>query len=94
MAKNGWSAGSRRYGLLQMSDLEREMEQELYWVLDPIAALPIPSRRTLQNRRTARTLLGGTNAALSLKLLTDVAVTTAAVTIARTATTDNLNPSN
>ena len=76
-----------------MSDLEREMEQELHRVLDPIAALPIPPRRTLQNRRAARALLGGAGAALSLKLLTGVAVAAAAVTIAGTATTGSLNPS-
>lgn len=75
-----------------MSDLERELEQELHRVLDPIAALPIPPRRTVQNRRAARALLGGAGAALSLKLLTGVAVAAAAVTVAGAATTGSLNP--
>ena len=76
-----------------MSDLERDLEQELHRVLDPIAALPIPPRRTLHNRSTARALLGGAGAALSLKLLTGVAVAAAAVTIVGAATTGSLNPS-
>jgi hypothetical protein len=77
-----------------MSEIEREIEQELHRVLDPIAAQPIPPRRAIvQNRRTARALLGGAGAALSLKLLTGVAVAAAAVTVAGAATTGSLNPS-
>jgi len=77
-----------------MSEIEREIEQELHRVLDPIAAQPIPPRRAIvQNRRTASALLGGAGAALSLKLLTGVAVAAAAVTVAGAATTGSLNPS-
>jgi hypothetical protein len=75
-----------------MSDLERELEQELHRVLDPIVGLPIPPRRTIQNRRAARALLGGAGAALSFKLLTGVAVAAAAVTVAGAATTGSLDP--
>jgi hypothetical protein len=75
-----------------MSDLERELEQELHRILDPIAGQPIPPRRTIQNRRAARALLGGAGAALSLKLLTGVAVAAAAVTVAGAATTGSLDP--
>src|SRR5213080_4425202 len=67
---NGWTGGGARYGLLHMSDLERELDQELHRVLDPIAALPIPPRRMLRTRRGTRALLGGAGAALSFKLLT------------------------
>jgi len=76
-----------------MSDLERELEEELHRVLDPIAALPIPPRRSVQNRSAARALFGGAGAALSLKLLTGVAAAAAAVTVAGAATTGSLNPS-
>jgi len=75
-----------------MSDLERELEQELHRVLDPIAGLPIPPRRMIRDRRTARALLGAAGAALSLKLLTGVAVAAAAVTVAGAATTGSLDP--
>jgi len=75
-----------------MSDLERELEQELHRVLDPIAGLPIPPRRTIRDRRVTRALLGGVGAALSFKLLTGVAVAAAAVTLAGAATTGSLDP--
>src|SRR6266513_1586374 len=75
-----------------MSDLERELEQELHRVLDPIAGLPIPPRRMIRNRRVTRALLGGAGAALSFKLLTGVAVAAAAVTVAGAATTGSLDP--
>src|SRR6266480_2778723 len=75
-----------------MSDLERELEQELHRVLDPIAGLPIPPRRMIRNRRVTRALLGGAGAALSFKLLTGVAVAAAAVTVAGAATTGSVNP--
>ena len=76
-----------------MSHLERELEQELHRVLDPIAATPIPARRQAQARGATRALLGGAGAALTLKLLTGVAVAAAAVTVAGAATTGSLNPS-
>jgi len=75
-----------------MSDLERELEQELHRVLDPITALPIPARRQPEARRAARALLGGAGAALTVKVLTGVAVAAAAVTVAGAATTGSLNP--
>jgi hypothetical protein len=77
-----------------MSDLERELESELHRVLDPMSAVPIPRRRTVQSRGTTRALLRGAGAALSLKLLTGVAVAAAAVTVAGVATTGSLNPGN
>ena len=75
-----------------MSDLERELESELHRVLDPLAAQPIPPRRALANRTSARAVLGGAGAALSVKLLTGVAVAAAAVTVAGAATTGSINP--
>ena len=75
-----------------MSDLERELEQELHRVLDPIAARPIPARRAIQGHRTLKTLMGGAGAALTIKVLTGVAVAAAAVTVAGAATTGSLNP--
>lgn len=76
-----------------MSDLERELEQELHRVLDPIAARPIPPRRSIEGRRGLRTVMGGAGAALTLKILTGVAAAAAAVTVAGVATTGSLNPS-
>jgi hypothetical protein len=75
-----------------MSDIERELEDELHRVLDPIAATPIPPRRSAGGRTAARTVLGGAGAALTLKLLTGVAVAAAAVTVAGAATTGSINP--
>ncbi len=76
-----------------MSDLERELEQELHRVLDAVSGMPIPPRRTVQARGGLRALMGGTGAALTVKLLTGVAVAAAAVTVAGAATTGTLNPS-
>jgi hypothetical protein len=75
-----------------MSDIERELESELHRVLDPLSALPIPTRRMPARGITARTVLGGAGAALSLKLLTGVVAAAAAVTVAGTVTTGSLNP--
>src|SRR6266851_2631163 len=75
-----------------MSDLERELADELHRVLDPIAARPIPPRRAVQGHRTLKTVLGGAGAALTIKVLTGVAVAAAAVTVAGAATTGSLNP--
>ena len=75
-----------------MSDIERQLEVELHRVLDPISATPIPPRRSAGNRTAARTVLGGAGAALTLKLLTGVAVAAAAVTVAGAATTGSINP--
>src|SRR5690242_4338777 len=75
-----------------MSDLERELEEELHRILDPMTAQPIPPRRVLADRAAARKLIGGAGAALGVKLLTGVAVAAAAVTVAGAATTGSLNP--
>src|SRR5258708_11463891 len=75
-----------------MSNLERELAEELHRVLDPIAARPIPPRRTVQGNRTLKTVLGGAGAALTIKFLTGVAVAAAAVTVAGAAATGSLNP--
>ncbi|TMF18682.1 MAG: hypothetical protein E6I35_05470, partial [Chloroflexi bacterium] len=75
-----------------MSDLERELESELRRVLDPLSALPIPDRRQGPKRTAARALIGGAGAALSVKVLTGMAVAAAAVTITGAATTGSLNP--
>lgn len=77
-----------------MSDLERELALELHQVLDPMSDTPIPPRRTAHRHGLMRSLLGGTGAALSIKLLTGVAVAAAAVTVAGVATTGSLNPTN
>jgi len=75
-----------------MSDIERELEQELHRVLDPMSARPIPPRRSIQAHRTLKTLMGGAGAALTIKVLTGVAVAAAAATVAGVATTGSLNP--
>jgi hypothetical protein len=75
-----------------MSDLERDLEQELHRVLDTFSGIPIPPRRMVQARGGARALMGGAGAALTVKLLTGVAVAAAAVTVAGAATTGSLNP--
>ena len=75
-----------------MSDLERELEFELHRALDPISRMAIPPRRSPRHAPSARAVLGGAGAALSLKLLTGVAVAAAAVTVAGAATTGSINP--
>ncbi len=75
-----------------MSDLERELESELHRVLDPVSAGTIPVRRAVQHHGRVRALLGGAGAALTIKVLTGVAVAAAAVTVAGAATTGSLNP--
>lgn len=75
-----------------MSDLERELEQELHRVLDPIAARPIPLRRSIQGRGRLRAVMGGAGAALTIKVLTGVVAAAAAVTVAGVASTGSLNP--
>jgi hypothetical protein len=76
-----------------MSDLERELESELHRVLDPVASMSIPTRRAVRSTGPVKTLLGGAGAALTIKILTGVAVAAAAVTVAGAATTGSLNPS-
>ena len=75
-----------------MSDLERELEQELHRVLDPISRLPIPARRAPGHATLYRRIAGGAGAALTVKILTGVAVAAAAATVAGAATTGSFNP--
>ena len=76
-----------------MNDLERELEETLHRVLDPIAARPIPPRRGAMPRRGAfRTVAGGAGAALTVKVLTGVVALAAAVTVAGAVTTGSINP--
>jgi uncharacterized membrane protein YgcG len=77
-----------------MDDIERELEQTLHRVLDPISARPIPPRRAVHGRSAFRTVAGGAGAALTVKLLTGVAAAAAAVTVAGAVTTGSLNPVN
>ena len=77
-----------------MSDIERELEETLHRVLDPISARPIPPRRSVHGRSGFKTVAGGAGAALTVKLLTGIAAAAAAVTVAGTVTTGSLNPVN
>jgi len=81
----------------ETGDFELELERELHRILDPIAAQPIPPRRAPVPGGIAKRLLGGAGAALSLKLLTGVAVAAFAAGAAGVATevavTGSLNPS-
>lgn len=74
-------------------DIERELEAELHRVLDPVASAAIPPRGVVHRRGPLKTLLGGAGAALTIKVLTGVAVAAAAVTVAGAATTGSLDPS-
>jgi hypothetical protein len=77
-----------------MSDIEREIELELRRVLDPLASVQVPPRRAVQSHSTRmRAVLGGAGVALSMKLLTSVAVAAAAVTVAGATATGSLDPS-
>ena len=75
-----------------MSEIERELESELHRVLDPLSAQPIPARRLSGRSAALRAVLGGAGAALTMKLLTGVAVAAAAVTVTGVATTGSFNP--
>ena|SRR5437868_4470822 len=75
-----------------MSDLERDLEQELHRVLDVVSARAVPPRRALQARTGLKALAGGAGAALTIKVLTGIAVAAAAVTVAGSAATGSLNP--
>jgi hypothetical protein len=79
-----------------MSDFDSELEKELHRLLDPIVSGPIPTRRAVAGGGLRRRLLGGAGAALTIKVLTGVAVAAAAVTVAgaatEVATTGSLNP--
>jgi hypothetical protein len=75
-----------------MSEIERELEEELRRVLDPVSAHAVPPLRLGGGRTRARAVLGGAGAALTVKLLSGVAVAAAAVSIAGTAATGSPNP--
>jgi hypothetical protein len=75
-----------------MNDMERELEETLHRVLDPISARPIPPRRALQSRSAFRTVAGGAGAVLTVKVLTGIAAAAATVTVAGAVTTGSVNP--
>src|SRR5712664_574185 len=82
-----------------MSDFERELEDELHRIVDPMTAGLIPARRaTPSTGGTMKRLLGGAGAALGLKIATGFAVAalaaTAAVAATEVANTGSLNPLN
>jgi hypothetical protein len=81
-----------------MNDFERELEDELHRILDPMMAAPIPRRRVSETGGAMKKLLGGVGAAIGLKVLSGFAVAAAAATIAvaatEVATTGSLNPMN
>ena len=76
-----------------MSDLERDLEAELHRVLDPLASRPVPARRPIVQHTGFRKIVGGAGAALTIKVLSGVAVAAAAVTVAGATSTGSLNPS-
>jgi hypothetical protein len=92
VTKNGWSADPGRYCFLPVQDIERELEETLHRVLDPIAARPVPARRAAPSQSRWATVVGGAGAALSLKVLAGAAVAAATVTAAGAVTTGSLNP--
>jgi hypothetical protein len=75
-----------------MSDFERELESELHRVLDPMSVATIPPRRSIESGGTMKKLLGGTGAAITLKVLTGIIAAAAAITVAGAATTGGLTP--
>jgi hypothetical protein len=81
-----------------MNNFDREIEQELHRILDPMTAGPIPFRRAMQPGGSMKKLLGGAGAAIGVKILTGIAVAAAATTFAVAATevaiTGSVNPTN
>jgi len=82
-----------------MSDFERELEDELHRIVDPMTVGPIPFRRaTALSGGTMKRLLGGAGAALGVKIVTGFAVAalaaTAAVAATEVALTGSVNPTN
>src|SRR2546422_11745661 len=72
-------------------DFERELEQELHRILDPIAAAPIPLRRARLSGGLMKRLVGGAGAAIGLKVLTGFAVAAFAAVAAGGATQGAVN---
>jgi hypothetical protein len=82
-----------------MSDFEREIEDELHRIVDPMTAGPIPIRRaTVSSGGPMKRLLGGAGAALGVKIATGFAIAamaaTAAVAATEVALTGSINPTN
>jgi ABC-type nickel/cobalt efflux system permease component RcnA len=82
-----------------MSDFERELEDELHRIVDPMTAGVVPIRRaTAASGGAMQRLLGGAGAALGLKIATGFAVAalaaTAAVAATEVAITGSINPAN
>jgi uncharacterized low-complexity protein len=81
-----------------MTNFEREIEDELHRIIDPLTAGPIPFRRPMQPGGSMKKLLGGAGAAIGVKILTGIAVAAAATTFAVAATevaiTGSVNPAN
>ena len=75
-------------------DIERELEQMLHRVIDPIASRPIPPRRAVHSRSAIKTVSGGAGAALTLKVLAGAVAAAAAVTVGGAAATGSVNPAN
>lgn len=75
-----------------MSEIERELEETLHRVLDPIAARPIPPRRAPASRSAFKTVMGGAGTALTVKVLTGVVAAAAALTVAGAVTSGSLSP--
>ncbi len=73
-------------------DLERELDETLHRVLDPLTGGRIPPRRPLKTHGAFRTLMSGAGAAFALKLAGGVVAAAAAVTVAGASTTGSLNP--
>ena len=80
----------------ELAAFESDLEHELHRVLDPLAAEPIPARRTSTSPIRTRTVLGGAGAAVAVKLVSGFAVAALAATAAGAATeaaiTGSLNP--
>lgn len=81
-----------------MNDFERELEDELHRILDPLRATPIPRRRVIKPGGAIHRFLGGIGAAIGVKVLTGFVAAAAAATVAVAATevasTGSLNPLN
>lgn len=64
-----------------MGDFERELENELHRVIDPLLGSTIPQRR-VESGGTMKRLLGGAGVAVGLKILTGIVAAAAAITVA------------
>jgi hypothetical protein len=82
----------------EMNFFERDLEDELHRILDPMTAGPIPVRTSMQPGGSMKKLLGGAGAAIGMKILTGIAVAAAATTFAvaasEVAITGSINPAN